>query len=97
MILIKLFWFAVLHTISINCWNSQYSYFMQENQMAEAKISPTVSSHKGNPSTIEDFKEFLDVHATAMEMSGFMQEAGNLRRWTAELARKSTDEEFSKA
>ena len=43
------------------------------------------------------FKEFMDVHATAMEMSGFMQEAGNLRRWTAELARKSTDAEFSRS
>lgn len=62
--------------------------------MAEAKNSLTVDFHGGNPSTIEDFKGFLEVHATAMEMSGFMQEAGNLRRWTAELAQKSTDAEF---
>jgi hypothetical protein len=95
MILIKLFWPVDMHTIISNDWNSEYRYLMQENQMAEAKISPTVSSHNENPSTIEDFKEFLELHATAMEMSGFMQEAGNLRRWTAELAQKSSDKAFS--
>ena len=70
---------------------------MQENEMAEAKISRTIDSRSGDPSTIEDFKVFLGVHATAMEMSGFMQEAGNLRRWTAELVQKSTDAELSRS
>jgi hypothetical protein len=73
------------------------SYFMQENQMAEAKISRTVDSRNGDPSAIENFKEFLEVQATTMEMNGFTPEAGNLRRWVAELARKVTDAEFTKS
>jgi len=58
--------------------------------MAEAKASLPIGSRGGVPSAIENFKEYLELQATTLEMGGFMQEAGNLRRWVAELARKSS-------
>ena len=62
--------------------------------MAQARPGRIGDQRSGASTSIDDIKEFLESKAAAMEMSGFMQEAGGLRRWAAELARKSTEADF---
>ncbi|MCE5336241.1 MAG: hypothetical protein LLG06_16790 [Desulfobacteraceae bacterium] len=60
--------------------------------MQEAKVRRTIDAHAGTSfSNIDDFSEFLELQATRMELSGFMSEATNLRKWAAELNNKSLE------
>lgn len=60
--------------------------------MQEPRTSRAIDAQVGTSfSNIDDFKEFLDLQATRMELNGYMAEASNLRKWAAELNRKSLE------